>query len=162
MNFEQIIALKEEDAFLENIEIIDVMGYSCISDKVAMPITTSFSFDRNNSIQIKYENGLSIGELFFLKDRKVEDIDGLPNDERICFYIDYDQEHIVDLGHTFKHDYLVLNKRYLRKYKSQFKNTSPIWGSFFHIDDRPEILFNKKKTTTSISVSANLKIRNSK
>jgi hypothetical protein len=161
MTYQQLIAIKDEDAFLENIEISEVLGYACIDDKIALPITTSFSFDRNNTIDIKYESGTNIGEIKFLKDRKVEDIEGLPNDEKICFYIDYDQEYIVDQSHTFKFDYIILRKRYFNKYKSSYKKTSSIWGSFFHIDDKPNIIFDKKKTTNSLSVSSNLKIRNS-
>ena len=78
MIFEHIIAIKDDDDFLEDIEIIEFLGYPCIDDKIALPINTSFSFNRNNTIDIKYESGISIGEIKFLKDRKIEDIEGLP------------------------------------------------------------------------------------
>ena len=66
MTYDQLIAIKEEESFLENLEIIDLSGYVCINDKVALPVVTSFSFERSNDIDLKYESGNIIGILKFL------------------------------------------------------------------------------------------------
>ncbi len=161
MTYDQLIEIQDEEAFLETLEIIDISGYVSIDKKIALPIVTSYSFDRSNDIDLKYESGNKIGVLKFLKDRHISDVESLPDDERICFYIDYTQAQIGDSSHTFKNDFLIVNKKYFNKYKSKYKKSSAIWGSFFHINDQPEIKFDKKKTTTSIIVSDNLKIKNS-
>lgn len=161
MTYDQLIAIKDTDSFLENVEILKVFGAVSIDNIVAIPINTSQSFDKSSSVTIQYESGLIIGEIKFLKDRKVENIYGLPNDEIISFFNDYDQEVIVEQSHTFKNDYLILRKKHFKTYKLNFKKTSSIWGSFFHVDDKPEILFDKKKTISTIVVASDLKIRNS-
>lgn len=161
MTFDQLVAKKQDEGFLENREILDLSNFVSIDNKVALPIITSYSFETTTDIDVTYESGRVIGKIKFLKGRNVENIESLPNEERICFYIDYDQEHIVDQAHKFKSDYLLIEKRYFNKYRQAFKKSSAIWGSFIHLDDRPEIVFDKKRNNNSIKTSPGLKIENS-
>lgn len=164
MELEHIITLKETDEFLDDKEVREEFHQVSIDNKIALPILCSHSFDRSNEIIIEYEpttrKGISVGVIKFLKGIK-RDYTSLPDDERICFYIDYEEELIADSMHTFKHDYLLIEARYFTTYRRKYKKTSPLWGGFFHIEDKPQIKFDKKKTTSKIYVKKGLKITNS-
>ncbi|WP_297815415.1 hypothetical protein [uncultured Polaribacter sp.] len=164
MKFEHIIAIKDDDEFLEEKEIRKEFHQVSIDNKIALPILCSHSFDRSNEIIVEYEpttrKGPSIGTIKFLKGVK-RDYTSLPDEERICFYTDYEEEVIVDQIHTFKYDYLLIETKYFTTYRRKFKKTSPLWGSFFHIDDKPEIKFDKKKSTSKIFIKKGIKISNS-
>lgn len=164
MELEHIIALKDEDDFLEDKEVRIEFHRVSIDNKIALPILCSDSFDRSNEILVEYEptsrKGASIGTIKFLKGVKRE-YNSLPDEERICFYTDYEEELIVDQTHTFKYDYLLIETKYFTTYRRKYKKTSPLWGGFFHIEDKPEIKFDKKKTTSIIYIKKGLKISNS-
>ncbi|MDF0716997.1 hypothetical protein PY092_12615 [Muricauda sp. 334s03] len=164
MELEHIIALKESDDFLEDKDVREEFHRVSINNKIALPILCSYSFDRKNEIIIEYEpttrKGLSIGVIKFLKGSK-RDYTSLPDDERICFYIDYQEEVIVDPIHTFRYDYLLIEAKYFTTYRRKYKSTSPLWGGYFHVEDKPEIKFEKKKTISKIIIRKDLKISNS-
>jgi len=160
LTFSHLINLKAAgESNLIGLEIVKVHGSVAIGNWIALPILTSNSFDRDNDVVIKNGTG-EIGKIKFLKNHETIDYTGLPDELMICFYIDYDQEHITEPAHKFKSDYLLIKKRNFNKYKRKQKKTSPLWGNFFHLDDIPSITFEETNTITELKVRESLKVEN--
>lgn len=163
MRFSDIIVLKNDpdNQYLDDKEVTENFGFVVIDGYVAFPILTSFSFEKSNDIEIKLPNKTIIGKIKFLKtDSVVEDIHSLSNEEFICFLVEYEQSSIVDRSYKFQNDFLIIHERYMSDYIEKFKSTSPIWGSFFHTDSQPTIVFTQKHNTISIEVVDQLEISN--
>ncbi|MEX2410033.1 MAG: hypothetical protein WD607_01455 [Candidatus Paceibacterota bacterium] len=161
MTYDEIINKKDEgDDFLWEKSITKKNGFVVIDSMIPLSIITSQSYDRTVDINVTYPSGINIGKIIFLNDHKVDDFESLNDEKRICFYLDHSGP-IAQPEYTFKNDYFLLKERYLNRYLSNYKESAPIWGSFFHSDIVPSINWKKKKLTSSISTANQLSIDNS-
>ena len=48
----------------------------------------------------------------------------------------------------------------ITEYIAKYKNSSPIWGSFFHIEDQPSIEFNNKASISFVDLIGDIQIDN--
>lgn len=160
MDFNQLKEIQESDTFLDDLSIEKISDFIAINNYIPFTIKPAALFSREASISIKYRNGHEIGELKFLKNKYVENVNSLPEIDRICFFLDCDAENIKDVSYTFKNDYFIIRKKYYKTYIKEFKKSSPIWGSFFHNDDVPQIEFNRKQSVSDMFVERNLALNN--
>ncbi len=144
---------------LDDIEEIDD-NYS-IKHLIALPILTSHSFDKTKEVIIKTEKGSEIGKIIFLKHFKTDDIRSLPEEKLVCLFKEYQAPQISDEMYVFHHDYLLIKSRYYRSYIRKFKKNSSLWGSFFHIEDLPNISFDKRNSENQLILKPKLNIGNS-
>ncbi len=146
--------------FLEGKDIKQVRDHLVIQGLVPMPVRPSLSFDRRSDINLEL-NGTNFGRIKFVVDRGERDIHSFPDDEMICFLQEYDQAEIGDSRHVFRNDFVLINEVNFESYLDKFKRTSPVWGSFFHLEDLPSIQFLRKVTPGSIEIVDDLAIDNS-
>lgn len=160
MNLSALQKLKADgDSFLDGKDIKELHGQLIINGLAPMLIKPSLSFNRSSDINLEL-GGINFGRIKFLSHGSEKDIYSLPDDERISFFKEYDKEEIVNSKHIFKNDFVLINEGNLQDYLSKFKNTSPVWGSFFHLENLPVIEFNKKISTTAIELIDNIEINN--
>lgn len=161
MNLLDIQKLKEEgNSFLADKEVKEEEGCIVISNRIAFMLNTSYSYDRSKDIEIKLPSGISIGKIKFLKGKEIADIFSLSDEEYICFLNEYNKSTIVDSSYKYVNDFLILEENNLKDYLIKYMKTSPIWGSFFHIENQPSIEFNKKASISSLEVIEDIEINN--
>jgi len=145
------------DSFLTDNQPVLYRNKVVIKDLIALPIICSYSFDRNSLVEIKYPQGRIIGAIKFLKDFHIDDYNGLNDENKICFFTDYDKEQIVNSSYTFKYDYLLLKKQNYATYIKEYMETSSVWGSYIHVENIPSISFNEKLRVNKIKVENEIK-----
>lgn len=161
MILSDLLKLKEDgNPFLADKEIKEKEGCLIINGDVAFQITTSLSYDKTTDIAIKLSNGTVIGKLKFLKGKETADIFSLSDEEYVCFLREYNKSSIVDSSYKFSSDFLLINENHLSDYLAKYKLGSPIWGSFFHIEDQPVIEFSQKASVTSIEALEGIEMDN--
>jgi len=159
MTFEEINEVEDINSYFETFDVKKVNDHYSINELVALPILTSYSFNRNSDIIIKTKRGTEIGKILFLKDSDIKDIRSLPEEKLICFFKDHDSPQISEEKYTFKNDYLLIKKRNFNSYNKN-KKLSALWGSFFHIEELPSISFEKRNSLNEIRIITDLKIEN--
>jgi hypothetical protein len=164
MKFADLSSLKSdsENLYLADKVIAESNGCLVINGVVAFPVLTSLAYERVKDIEIKISDASIIGKIKFLKTGEViEDIFSLPDEEFICFLSEYEQSSIVDKRYKFMNDFLLIEEKYLADYMTKFKESSPIWGSYFHVESQPKIIFSKKLNTNSFEAIEGIEITNS-
>lgn len=159
MNTPEIIQLRDGGGipFLAGKEVKEIHGVTVISGKAALPITTSHSFNRTSDVIVSCNN-TAIGRIKFLAQSHRDDVFSSPDEEVICFFMEYESVTIIDSKHEFKNDFLLLEEQFLQEYLVKHKETSPIWGSFFHIENLPSISFTKKRASSNIEIVEGIRI----
>jgi hypothetical protein len=160
MTFQEIQEVEDVSQYfdLSDIEVIED-DYS-INKLIALPILTSHSFDRSQEVIVKTLKGLHIGKILFLKQFKTEDIRSLPEEKLICFFKEYQAPQITEENYQFQYDYLLVKKRNYKSYNKNFKKTSALWGSYFHIEDVPSISFEKRNSSNELRLTQDLNVGN--
>lgn len=161
MILNDLLKLKEDSAsFLAAKEVKEIEGHISISSTIAFLINASYSYDRTNDIEVRLPSGAVIGKIKFLRGKEISDIFSLPDEEYICFLTEYNKSSIVDSSYKFFNDFLLLQENSLTDYLAKYKTSSPIWGSFFHLEDQPSIIFSNKANITSVDLIEKIRIDN--
>jgi len=163
MIFDELISLKESgDDLLDRFSISEIRNWIKFDNYIPMPIITSHAFDTSDDVAVKFPNKHVIGKIKFLKDKPSREIRSYTNEELICFFIDHVDSVISKTEYIFKHDYLLIEDKFLKNYLKQYKSSSSFWGSYIHIDDLPpNPVFNESFKTTSLITEQNIKVDNS-
>lgn len=161
MILSDLLKLKDEgNPFLADKDVKEVQANIVINNIIAFKINTSQSFNRSVDIDVCLPTGDIIGKIKFLKGKNVSDIFSLPDEEYISFLNEYNKSSIVDATFKFENDFLLISEVHLGNYLIKYKKSSPIWGSFFHIEDHPLIEFNNKVHVSSIEIINDIEINN--
>ncbi|MCA6515526.1 MAG: hypothetical protein IM577_08000 [Chitinophagaceae bacterium] len=159
MTFNEINEIEDIESYFEDYSIENLGDFYSIKNQVAFPIFISHSYDRTSEIPVKSDEGNEIGRILFLANNEIDDIRSLPEDKLICFFRDNDLSHINAENYIFKYDYLIIDRNQIEQYCA-IKKTSPIWGSYFHLEHLPSISFQKKYKPSEIKIIPEVKINN--
>lgn len=113
------------------------------------------SYDRSISNSTIELGGISIGEIYYLKNLKFE-ISTLSNFQ---FYAFLNECEVVDLtlpNYTFQHNYLLIHKDFIDEFHLKYSLTSSVWGGF-KISENTRVINYYKKQFPIISIPDELK-----
>ncbi|MFD0751413.1 hypothetical protein ACFQZS_14780 [Mucilaginibacter calamicampi] len=141
------------DGVAVTVEIAE--GKTVVNGRVAFPVKLSQAFDRSSPITVLDDLGVTIGTLYFLKKNTV-DIVQIPQDQYIAFLEEYSFSTLPTSDYIFQQDYFLVDKSILATYLADYKETSALWGSFFHIEDLPAINFSRLKQVNNLTLRKDL------
>lgn len=141
--------------------IEEVEGLICINGLCPLPIKISSYFDRSCLMNIYDENSDEIGRIIFVERFQKLAINSLPEIIFYCFLIEYPTDAIADNDYSFQNDYVLIKKERLKAYLEDYKETSSVWGGFFHIEDLPNNSFTKTKSHNKLTAIKNIKLKKS-
>lgn len=160
MTYTEFKELEDIERYFDTVDIELVGENYSINNWVAFPILTSHSFERSNDVIVKTEHGTKIGKILFLKQFRTDDILSLPEEKMICFFKELTAAQITEESYVFQHDFLLIKKRNLRNYLRNYKKNSALWGSYFHIEDVPDISFERKSSSIELRTVNDLNVGN--
>lgn len=116
---------------------------------------TSRTIDREEDLEVKDEQGISIATLCFLAGSEVSDFSKLTR-WRFAAYLSEISSDEFDGGyHVMAHDYIVVNIDEIKRYLEEYSEGAPIWGGFSHNSVTVNNWLQKK---CSIQAKASLKV----
>ncbi|MBM6499264.1 hypothetical protein [Flavobacterium macrobrachii] len=80
----------------------------------------------NSSIEL---SGISIGDLFYLKNQTFE-ISTLSNSQFYIFLSECEVTDLTLLHYKFKYDYILIHKDYIDEFHLKYSSNSAVWGGF--------------------------------
>jgi hypothetical protein len=163
MKIDEILS-KIEIGDLQEVEGVDpaqsqitIYGnYLSIDGLVPLQISLiSRTIDREEDLEVKDEQGISIATLCFSAGSEISDFSKLTR-WRFAAYLSEVSSDDFDGGHhVMAHDYLVVNIDELRRYLEEYADGAPIWGGFSHNSATVHYWTQKSR---SIQARANLKV----
>jgi hypothetical protein len=129
--------LQLDDFVVHRIELLNNSYDSCIS---------------NTTIEL---SGVSIGDIFYLKEQKFE----TASLSIFQFYAYLSECQVVDItlpDYTFKHNYLLIHKDFIDEFHLKYSSTSSVWGGF-KISENISVINYYKKQISTISIPDELK-----
>lgn len=130
----------------------------CINEIVAFPILVSSFYKRDSPYQIKNETGELIGEVVFLKNGQKIEIQSLPLEKCICLLQDYEGTTFLESTHIFSSDYVLIQKPALSNYITKYKDTSSIWGGYFHKEHLLNTYYAGQKSISEVVAISNITV----
>lgn len=159
MTFNEINEIEDIESYFDGYTIENLGDFYSIKNQIAFPIFISYAYDRTSEISLKKNDGIEIGRIIFLKNNEIDDIRSLPEEKLICFFRDNEFPQISAEKYVFKFDYLLIDRNHVDSYCLS-KETSSLWGSYFHLEDLPSISFNKKYKPSDIRIIPEVRITN--
>jgi len=112
------------------------------------------SFDKLNNTPI-FLNGVSIGDIFYLKDEKLE-ISQMSSFQFYAFLSECNSTDLILGEYIFQFNYLLIHRDFIDEFHYHYSSSSAIWGGFKLSDSSNSISY-YKKTVTSINIPFELK-----
>lgn len=148
----------KENPDSNHVELVN--GHVSINGYCYLPIKVPRHFDVSISTMIQDESGIELGEIVYLNKDEFFEVSGLTELHFSCFMIEVESEEITESEYKFKFDYLKVKNENLVRYLTDYKEKSPIWGGFFHIDELPNNKFSKNISLPLIIASKDISLIN--
>lgn len=137
-----------------------VNGHISINGLCFLPIKVPSHYDVTTPTNIQDESGIELGEIIYLNKEAFIEVSGLTEPHYSCLMIEIETEEINENEYKFKYDYLLIKNENIGRYLTDYKEKSPIWGGFFHIDELPNNKFTKNISLPVIIADKNISLIN--